>query len=105
MGATADRARELGSRKVGLVGGVALRISGRAGLGMCVGEPKVAAPGKMEQEGPKTVLRKAVAYGSFRNAGWVSQPLARLHRWPHCQHLQEAPGMDPTLLGVAVDKE
>lgn len=70
-----------------------------------MGEPKVAAPGKMEQEGPKTVLRKAVAYGPFQNAGWVFQLLGRLHRWPHCQRLQEAPGTDPPLLGVAVAKE
>lgn len=87
------------------MGGVALRTSGRAGPGMCVGEPKMAAPGKMEQEGPKTVLQKAVTYGSFQNAGWVSQLLGRLHRWPHYQRLQEAPGTDPILLGVAVDKE
>lgn len=30
----------------------------------------------------KTVLRKPVVYGPFWNAGWVSQPLGRLHRRP-----------------------
>lgn len=101
----ADRARELGSRKIGLGWGCCTEDLGESWAGDVCGEPKVAALGKMEQERPKRVLRKAVTYGPFQKAGWVSQPLGRLHRWPHCQHLQEAPGTDPPLLGVAVAKE